>query len=635
MLFRALLLCAISAARGSEEAASGDGDGVDSWDANDWDTYSYAYYDYAEDTCAFHCPTSYLGDGECDADCNNPACEWDKSDCFHGYGDCYTQADGSDYRGAINQTEDGLACQAWSDQMPQRHDRIHLNYPHGGLGGHNSCRNPDGEARPWCYTTDPDTRWAYCAVPPPEPSCSAHHHSNHSTADRTHVAEGTVNATGEGDGEYTASYGEIWNGFDEDYYDYFPPVSFEDTSTAIELDTIVTGEVKEHTYTFYEVSVPKDVERLRVVVVPTSGDPDLYVSFDNAFPTGGNYTFLSDSYGVEEWTLGRDTYLFCGAAGPEAACTLHLSVLAYDEDSSFSIIVYGEGADGELQPTVCAEGCAWTSLGDGTCDEECNVEACYFDRGDCKAWSEEGAAPVNICPADCKPEWIGDHYCDEACFRESCQWDKHDCLKKDETPCADFCLPTSIGDGECDAACNVEACGFDAADCFHEHTECYESPDGADYRGTLWFTTSGLACQFWSDQSPQQHTRTAQHYPVSGLGGHNYCRNPDREAHPWCYVADADAGVRWEYCDVGEVSSTACLHPPPPPPPPAVEGNAAKIEIFGGFLLGLAAILTLLYCRRLQHKKALKTGGFTQYGGHDDGVLGTGVEIKPVEPETA
>uniref|UniRef100_A0A7S3RTG7 Uncharacterized protein n=1 Tax=Emiliania huxleyi TaxID=2903 RepID=A0A7S3RTG7_EMIHU len=79
------------------------------------------------------------------------------------------------------------------------------------------------------------------------------------------------------------------------------------------------------------------------------------------------------------------------------------------------------------------------------------------------------------------------------------------------------------------------------------------------------------------------------------------------------------------------------LHPapPPPPPPPAVEGNAAKIEIFGAFLLGLAAILTLLYCRRLQHKKALKTGGFTQYGGHDDGVLGTGVEIKPVEPETA
>mmetsp|Transcript_37748 Transcript_37748/g.125043 ORF Transcript_37748/g.125043 Transcript_37748/m.125043 type:complete len:113 (-) Transcript_37748:149-487(-) len=75
--------------------------------------------------------------------------------------------------------------------------------------------------------------------------------------------------------------------------------------------------------------------------------------------------------------------------------------------------------------------------------------------------------------------------------------------------------------------------------------------------------------------------------------------------------------------------------PPPPPPPPAVEGNAAKIEIFGAFLLGLAAILTLLYCRRLQHKKALKTGGFTQYGGHDDGVLGTGVEIKPVEPETA
>lgn len=28
----------------------------------------------------------------------------------------------------------------------------------------NYCRNPDNERRPWCYTTDPDTRWEYCNV---------------------------------------------------------------------------------------------------------------------------------------------------------------------------------------------------------------------------------------------------------------------------------------------------------------------------------------------------------------------------------------------------------------------------------------------------------------------------------------
>lgn len=29
----------------------------------------------------------------------------------------------------------------------------------------NYCRNPDNERSPWCYTTDPETRWEYCGVP--------------------------------------------------------------------------------------------------------------------------------------------------------------------------------------------------------------------------------------------------------------------------------------------------------------------------------------------------------------------------------------------------------------------------------------------------------------------------------------
>ena len=95
----------------------------------------------------------------------------------------------------------------------------------------------------------------------------------------------------------------------------------QDTSTPLDLNTMITGEVSEHSYVFYDVAVPTEVKMLKVVIIPSSGaptstsptwrtlldpspepsvgDPDLYLSFDNPFPTGANHTFLSDRFGVE------------------------------------------------------------------------------------------------------------------------------------------------------------------------------------------------------------------------------------------------------------------------------------------------------------------------------------------------
>mgnify|MGYP002817438179 CR=1 FL=1 len=79
-------------------------------------------------------------------------------------------------------------CQKWTSQLPHSHGRtpckkhfaFWCKYQYTGLGDHNFCRNPDGEPGPWCYTTDPKERWAYCDVPKcsaylqdesPKPSC--------------------------------------------------------------------------------------------------------------------------------------------------------------------------------------------------------------------------------------------------------------------------------------------------------------------------------------------------------------------------------------------------------------------------------------------------------------------------------
>ena len=68
--------------------------------------------------------------------------------------------------------------------------------------------------------------------------------------------------------------------------------------------------------------------------------------------------------------------------------------------------------------------------------------------------------------------------------------------------------------------------------------------NGADYRGKQNRTKSGTECVEWSKHNLQRNT--PQLKPCSGLGGNNYCRNPDNDETIWCYTS-ATGG--WEYCE--------------------------------------------------------------------------------------
>ena len=69
---------------------------------------------------------------------------------------------GAYYRGTLNKTTQGYTCQNWTSQSPHRHARTDRNFPNRGIGNHNYCRNPDGEHRIWCYTTNPGYRYDFC-----------------------------------------------------------------------------------------------------------------------------------------------------------------------------------------------------------------------------------------------------------------------------------------------------------------------------------------------------------------------------------------------------------------------------------------------------------------------------------------
>nr|XP_055178787.1 kremen protein 1 isoform X5 [Nyctereutes procyonoides] len=84
-----------------------------------------------------------------------------------------------------------------------------------------------------------------------------------------------------------------------------------------------------------------------------------------------------------------------------------------------------------------------------------------------------------------------------------------------------------------------------------QEAECFTA-NGADYRGTQNWTAlqGGKPCLFWNETF--QHPYNTLKYPngEGGLGEHNYCRNPDGDVSPWCYVAEHEDGVYWKYCEI-------------------------------------------------------------------------------------
>ncbi|KFQ71307.1 Plasminogen, partial [Phaethon lepturus] len=91
--------------------------------------------------------------------CNIPECS--TVECM--------QCNGEDYHGEVSRTESGLECQRWDAQEPHMHGFTTKHFPEKDLKM-NYCRNPDGELRPWCFTTSPTKRWEYCNIP----RCTTH-----------------------------------------------------------------------------------------------------------------------------------------------------------------------------------------------------------------------------------------------------------------------------------------------------------------------------------------------------------------------------------------------------------------------------------------------------------------------------
>jgi len=94
-----------------------------------------------------------------------------KSQCYVG--------NGALYAGHQTRTVSGKKCALWTVANLKNSNvkaTNPMNYPEANITeAVNYCRNPDGDSQPWCYTTDPNTRWEFCKVPRCDNKCQGNH----------------------------------------------------------------------------------------------------------------------------------------------------------------------------------------------------------------------------------------------------------------------------------------------------------------------------------------------------------------------------------------------------------------------------------------------------------------------------
>ncbi|XP_043111660.1 hyaluronan-binding protein 2-like [Puntigrus tetrazona] len=111
-----------------------------------------------------------------------------------------------------------------------------------------------------------------------------------------------------------------------------------------------------------------------------------------------------------------------------------------------------------------------------------------------------------------------------------------------------------VDDADFDCVCPD---GYSGQYCQVGPDDCYEG-DGQSYRGKVSETDDGDECLDWNSDFilDKGVFPSVAFTSTEGLGPHNFCRNPDGDKKPWCFIKK-DRKLRWDHCDVRKCPTPA------------------------------------------------------------------------------
>lgn len=87
------------------------------------------------------------------------------------------------------------------------------------------------------------------------------------------------------------------------YAEYQISFTMENSILRLQAGVSVTDAVDKNEYSYFSFAMPRGRQSLRIILTPTIGDPDLFISMINRHPSLTNSTWRSMSYGSDTVTI--------------------------------------------------------------------------------------------------------------------------------------------------------------------------------------------------------------------------------------------------------------------------------------------------------------------------------------------